>query len=297
MGIQVGGIAKICGVFGEKPGSYLFQRNQTSVEAKTYLIRMQEFMWQYGPKTLTAVAILVIGLWVIKRLIRALDNFLRNRHIDPSLRPFFTSLTDVALKVSLLLVVAGTIGLETTSFIAVFSAVAFSIGLALQGSLGNFASGVLILLFRPFRVGDYLTAQGRTGKVMEIQIFSTILETAQGLKVIIPNRKLTEEAVENRAETAEIQAEVSLLLTGETSLEQLRFVADKVVSRCPHALPGRPAIVQVSGITRDDLKAQIGCWTTGEHYDEVMAFLYEELKLSFNVHDISLAKERRREER
>ena len=244
----------------------------------------------------TAVALLLIGLWVIKRLIRALDGFLRHRHIDASLRPFFTSLTDVGLKVSLLMVVAGTIGLETTSFIALFSAIAFSIGLALQGSLGNFASGVLILLFRPFRVGDYLTVQDKKGKVVEIQIFSTVLMTPQGKRIIVPNRKLTEESIENMAETVEVQAEVSLLLTGETSLEELRFVADKVVARCPHALPDRPAIVQISGITRDDVKAQIGCWTTGEHYDEVMCFLYEELKLSFHIHDIGLAKERRREE-
>jgi len=119
--------------------------------------------------------------------------------------------------------------------------------------------------------------------------------TPQGKKIIIPNRKLTEESIENMAETAEVQVEVSLLLTGETSLEQLRFVADKVVARCPHALPGRPAIVQVSGITRDDVKAVIGCWTTGEHYEDTLNFLYEELKLSFHVHDISLAKERRKE--
>ncbi|MEO6038176.1 MAG: mechanosensitive ion channel domain-containing protein [Saprospiraceae bacterium] len=265
------------------------------METKTYLERIQEFAWLYGPKILTAIAILVIGLWVIKRLIRAFNGFLRNRHIDSSLRPFFISMTDVALKVTLLLVVASTIGLETTSFIAVSSVIAFSIGLALQGSLGNFASGVLILLFRPFRIGDYLTVQDKTGKVVEIQIFSTILETPQGKKIIVPNRKLTEESVENMAETAEVQAEVSLLLTVDTSMEQVRFVAEKVLARCPHALPGRPPIVQVTGINRDDVKAQIGCWTTGEHYDEVMCFLYEELKLSFQVHDISLAKERRKE--
>ena len=265
------------------------------MEPKTYLQKIQDFALVYGIKILTATIILLVGLWIIRRLVRALDGFLRHRHIDVSLRPFFVSLTDVALKVSLLMVVAGTVGLETTSFIAVFSAVAFAIGLSLQGSLGNFASGVLILLFRPFRVGDYLTIQDKTGKVVEIQIFSTILLTPQGKKIIIPNRKLTEESVEVMAETAEVQVEVSLLLSGETSLEQLRFVADKVVVRCPHALPDRPAIVQVSGITRNDVKAQIGCWTTGEHYDEVLCFLYEELKLSFNVHDISLAKERRRE--
>ncbi len=265
------------------------------MEPKTYFERAQDFFWVYGPKMLTAILLLLVGFWVIKRVVRGLDTFLRHRNIDPSLRPFFTSLTDVALKVALLLVVASNIGLETTSFIAVFSAIAFSIGLALQGSLGNFASGVLILLFRPFRVGDYLTVQGKTGKVVEIQIFSTILVTPQHTKFIVPNRKLTEEAIENMAESAEVQADVSLLLTGDTSLEEIRFVADKVVARCPHAIPGKPAIVQINGITRDDIKVQIGCWTTGEHYDEVVCFLYEDLKLSFHVHDISLAKERRKE--
>lgn len=265
------------------------------MEPKTYFERIQDFALLYGIKIVTAMAILIVGLWIARRVVRGMDGFLRNRRVDSSLRPFFTSLINVVLKVTLLLVVASTIGLETTSFIAVFSAIAFSIGLALQGSLGNFASGVLILLFRPFRIGDYLTVQDKTGKVVEIQIFSTTLLSPQGKKIIIPNRKLTEEAVENMAEGAEVQAEVSLLLTGDTSLEQLRFVADKVVARCPHALPGRPAIVQISGITRDDLEAQIGCWTLGEHYDDTVCFLYEELKLSFNVHDISLAKERRRE--
>lgn len=167
-----------------------------------------------------AAAILVAGLWVARRLVRALDGFLGRRHIDPSLRPFFTSLIDVALKVALLLVVADTIGLQTTSFITVFSVHAFAIGLALQGSLGNFASGVL---FSPFRVGDYLTVQDKSGKVMEIQIFSTILVTPQGKRIIVPNRKLTEEAIENMAESAEVQAEVSLLYIRLAKERRIRY--------------------------------------------------------------------------
>ena len=122
------------------------------METKTYLDQFIEFCLHYGPKVLAAAAIFFIGMWVIRRIARGFEFFLKAREVDGSLRPFFTTLIDTVLKVALVLIVASTIGIETTSFIAIFSAIAFSIGLALQGSLGNFASGVLILLFKPFKV-------------------------------------------------------------------------------------------------------------------------------------------------
>ena len=142
---------------------------------KTYLDQLIDFAWLFGPKFFGAVLLVFGGLWVIRRLTRGFDVFLRSRKVDESLRPFFTSLTDTGMKVVLIFMVANTVGLETTSFIAVFSAIAFSVGLALQGSLGNFASGVLILLFKPYRVGDLLTVHSISGLVTEIQIFNTII--------------------------------------------------------------------------------------------------------------------------
>lgn len=242
-----------------------------------------------------ALALLIIGLWVIKRLIRAFDTMLIKRKMDDSLRPFFVSLTDVGLKVVLLLVVASMVGLETTSFIAIFSALAFSVGLALQGSLGNFASGVLILLFRPYRVGDLLTVSGLTGHVAEIQIFSTVLLTQHGKRIIIPNGKMTEGAIENMGHETPVQTQVSLLVDAETPLDTLRQIAAEVASHCPHALPDRPATVQLSGMSRDDIKIDVGCWTTGQFYNETLDFLYEGLKAAFDSQGIKLAKERRKQ--
>ncbi len=265
------------------------------MEEKTYLDQLVDFAWYFGPKLLSAIIMLLVGLWIIRRLTRGFDLFLRNRKVDESLRPFFTSMSDTGLKVLLVFMVANTIGIETTSFIAIFSAVAFSIGLALQGSLGNFASGVLILLFKPFKVGDLLTVNDKTGKVTEIQIFSTVLRTPTGKKIVIPNGKITEGPIENIPDGNEVQAEVSLLVNTNASLEKLRAVADEVAARCPHALPGRAAAVQLAGITRDDMKAQIAVWTMGESYEETMNFLYEELKRSLEAAGIELAKERRRE--
>ncbi|MCC7507234.1 MAG: mechanosensitive ion channel [Saprospiraceae bacterium] len=265
------------------------------METKTYTDQLIDLAWQYGPKVLMALALLIVGFWVIKRMTRGFDIFMRKRKLDDSLRPFFLSLVDVGMKVVLLLVVASMVGLETTSFIAIFSALAFSIGLALQGSLGNFASGVLILLFRPYRVGDLLTVSGMAGHVAEIQIFSTILVTPQGKRIIIPNGKMTEGPIENMGYDTPVQAQISLLVDAETSLDTVRQITEEVVGRSAHAVPGRVPTVQVSGMSRDDVKIDIGCWTSGEHYNDTLDYLYEELKIAFDTQGIKLAKERRKQ--
>lgn len=265
------------------------------METKTYIDRIIDFAWVYGPKALIAIAFFIIGWWVIRRLTQGFDHFLKARHVDPGLRPFFTSLSDTGLKVILIFMVANTIGIETTSFIAIFSAIAFSVGLALQGSLGNFASGVLILLFKPFKVGDTLTVVGLTGKVSEIQIFSTILRTSAGKKIIIPNAKMTQEPIQNIEEGGEVQTELNLLVSNNTSLETLRKIVSDVAKRNSNVTSDREPEVKIKGMSRDDMKVEVCLWTHGEHYDDTSAFLYEELKKAFTEAGIELAKERRRE--
>ncbi len=144
-------------------------------------------------------------------------------------------------------------------------------------------------------VGDLLYAAGKSGRVTEIQIFSTILMTPQGRKIIVPNAKMTEGPIENIEEGKPVQIEISLLLNPKTPLEWLRATVAEVASRCPYALPDRPASVQIAGINRDDMKAQVAVWTMGEHYDDALSFMYEELKSVFEAAGIELAKERRKE--
>lgn len=261
------------------------------MEPNQYIDRFIEFAWTYGPKVLTAIALLVGGLWIIKRFSRAFDAFLKARKIDDSLRPFFTSLVDVGMKVVLLLIVAGTVDIETTSFIAIFSAIAFSVGLALQGSLGNFASGVLILLFRPFKVGDLITVADKTGNVAEIQIFNTILITSQHKRIIIPNGKLTEGPIENITQKGEVRVDIKVDVKDDTAITLLRSVAENVIRHCPHGLEGKPPFVQISGFPRDAMSVEVGCWTTGEFYDETAYYLYEELKKAFDAVGIKMAQE------
>ncbi len=260
-----------------------------------YLDQLVDFAWQYGPKFLGGILLLLCGLWVIRRLTRAFDAFLNRRNVDDSLRPFFASLADTGMKVILIFMVANTVGIETTSFIAVFSAVAFSVGLALQGSLGNFASGVLILLFKPYRVGDLLTVSGMTGHVAEIQIFNTVLVNDHGKKIIIPNAKMTEGPIENIEMDRPVQVEIAVLLDSECDLKAVRTAADAAAESCPWRLADRDTEVVLTGMNRDDMKAEISWWTTGEHFAQTSDYMHEALKDAFATQGVKLAKERRKE--
>ncbi len=152
---------------------------------------------QYGSRVLLAIVTLCIGWWLINNLTHRVGKLLALRNADLALQGFISSLANVILKVLLIVSVASMIGVETTSFVAAIGAAGLAIGLALQGSLANFAGGVLILLFRPFRIGDTITAQGVTGTVDSIQIFHTILRTGDNQTVIVPNGNLSNGIITN----------------------------------------------------------------------------------------------------
>lgn len=145
----------------------------------------------YGPKLLLAIVFLFGGFWIIKKLTKLIAKLMEKRNVDVSLRSFLHSIINVALKILLIISVLQMVGVETTSFVAMLGAAGLAIGMALQGSLSNFAGGVLILLFKPYKVGDLIEAQGYTGTVDDIQIFTTKLKTAQGRIIIIPNTALS----------------------------------------------------------------------------------------------------------
>jgi len=145
----------------------------------------------YGPKLLLAIFVLFAGFWIIKKVTKLIAKLMEKRNVDISLRSFLHSIINVALKILLIISVLQMVGVETTSFVAMLGAAGLAIGMALQGSLSNFAGGVLILLFKPYKVGDLIEAQGYTGTVDDIQIFTTKLKTAQGRIIIIPNAALS----------------------------------------------------------------------------------------------------------
>ena len=151
----------------------------------------------YLPKVASAIVVLVVGLWLIGRIAWLADGIMERESTDETLRRFFGRLISIGLKVLLVISVTGMVGIETTSFIAVTGATGLAIGLALQGRLVNFAGGVLILLFRPYRVGDVIDAQGIVGSVREIQLFNTILTTPENKVAFVPNGAISNGIITN----------------------------------------------------------------------------------------------------
>ncbi|MGO1499866.1 MAG: mechanosensitive ion channel family protein [Marinobacter sp.] len=163
--------------------------------ASEYIDQAISLIMTYAPKVLLAIITLIIGLWLINRLVHMLDSHLGKK--DPTLNKFLCGLISVILKVLLLVSVASMVGIATTSFVALIGAAGLAVGLALQGSLANFAGGVLILIFKPFKVGDTIEAQGYLGAVAEISILYTIVNTFDNRRIVIPNGSLSNATLVN----------------------------------------------------------------------------------------------------
>ena len=164
---------------------------------ENYLSQFTNAAIQYAPTVALALLTWLVGSWIINWLLRLLTDVMTKRNLDSSVRPFLVSIVEVGLKVMLLLTVAGMFGVQTTSFIAIFAALAFAIGTALSGSLAHFASGVLVLIFKPYKVGDLVTVAGQTGTVTAIQVFNTVLLTLDNKKIIVPNGAVTSGVITN----------------------------------------------------------------------------------------------------
>nr|WP_314564011.1 mechanosensitive ion channel domain-containing protein [uncultured Pseudomonas sp.] len=230
---------------------------------------------EYGSRVLLAVVTLAIGWWLINVFTHRVGRLLAIRNADLALQHFITSLANIALKVMLIVSVASMIGVATTSFVAAIGAATLAIGLALQGSLANFAGGVLILLFRPFRIGDWIEAQGTSGTVDSIQIFHTVLRTGDNKTVIVPNGILSNGIITNtnRQPTRKVVFDVGV--DYEADLQKAREVLLEL-AKDPRVLADPEAVAVVSTLGDSSITVSLRCWTKTSDYWDVM-FLFNEL--------------------
>ena len=166
----------------------------------------------YIPGLIKATLTLIVGFWIIKRVDKVLLRYFSRKNYDVSLESFIRSLVNILLKIIVLITVAGMVGLPTTSLVAVFGAAGLAVGLALQGSLSNFAGGVLILFFKPFKVGDIITSQGETGVVKEIQIFNTLMLTGENKTVILPNGAVSNGTIINVSKHGSLRVDMKIVI-------------------------------------------------------------------------------------
>ena len=201
----------------------------------TYAARFQDLVVLYLPRVLLAAVALAVGWWLIGWASRLVGR--ATSRLDVSLSSFLSSLANIVLKVLLLISVAGMVGFETTSFVTVLGAAGLAVGLALQGTLANFAGGVLILMFKPYVVGDTIEAQGKSGEVREIQIFNTLLVTAQGDTIILPNGATSNGVIVNKTTQNKALVEIVADVDGGTDLAALRAWAVPLLQADPDVVP------------------------------------------------------------
>ncbi|CAI8943769.1 MULTISPECIES: mechanosensitive ion channel family protein [unclassified Pseudomonas] len=224
---------------------------------------------EYGSRVLLAVLTLAIGWWLINKLTHKVGKLLALRNADLALQGFISSLANIVLKVLLVVSVASMIGVETTSFVAAIGAAGLAIGLALQGSLANFAGGVLILLFRPFRIGDFIEAQGTAGTVDSIQIFHTIIRTGDNKTVIVPNGVLSNGIITNTNRQLTRKVVFDVGVDYEADLQKARAVLLELAKDARVLADPEPvAVVSVLGDSSITLSLRV--WVKTADYWDVM---------------------------
>lgn len=229
---------------------------------------------EYGSRVLLALITLAVGWWLINRLTAKLGNLLALRKADLALQGFISSLANIILKVLLVVSVASMIGIQTTSFVAAIGAAGLAIGLALQGSLANFAGGVLILLFRPFKIGDWIEAQGVSGTVDSIQIFHTVLRTGDNKTVIVPNGNLSNGIITNynRQPTRKVVFDVGV--DYEADLQKVREVL-LALADDPRILKDPAPVVVVTTLGDSAITMSLRVWVDTPNYWDVL-FMFNE---------------------
>ena len=242
----------------------------------------------YAPNVLMAILTLIIGFWVIGWINKLLDRVMTQRRIDPTVSNFAGSIVSVGLKVLLLLSVASQFGFETTSFIAILSAMAFAVGLAMQGSLGHFASGVMLLILKPYRVGDLVELNDKVGVVEGIHIFNTTLRTVDNKRVFIPNGLITDEVITNISGQGEIRVDMTYGIGYESDIDQARKIIQEVADNCPEILKDKPVDIFVSELADSSVNFAVRPWTDSPNYWTVYFYMQENIKKAFDRAGISI---------
>ena len=242
----------------------------------------------YAGKLALAVVALLLGFSVIGSITKAVAKALNKREVDPSLIPFLRSLIGILLKAALVLAVLGMVGIETTSFIAILGAAGLAVGMALSGTLQNFAGGVMILLFKPFKVGDVLEAQGFTGKVDEIQIFNTIMKTPDNRTIIIPNGGLATGSMVNYSTEPQRRVDFTFGIGYGDSTAKAKEVLMGLINQDTRILQDPAPFVAVSALADSSVNFAVRVWVNSADYWGVFFDMQEQVYNAFNAQGLNI---------
>lgn len=244
---------------------------------------------EYLPKVALAVVVLIVGFWLVSKIVGFITKAMNSSRLEPSLQRFLGSIIAVFLKILLVLSVAGMVGIDTTSFIAIFGALMVGIGMALNGTIGHFASGVLLMIFKPFKVGDLVTiGGGETGTVEAINAFNTTLETLDNKRIIISNSNVTGNTITNISGQEIIGVELTFGIGYNDDIDKARQIILQVGMECPWVLedPAQGAVVAELADSSVNLATRPFC--KSEHYWDTLFYMQEHVKKQFDANNIGI---------
>ena len=235
----------------------------------------------YSPKIISAFLILFVGLYAIRLINRFIRRVMVKRDLDPTLTKFLADILLWVLRVLLFVTFISKLGIETSSFVAILGAMGLAVGLSLQGSLSNFAGGMLIILFKPFKVGDSIEAQGNIGTVSEIQIFVTKLINANNQTIFIPNGSLSNGTIINYSLQGSRRADFTISISYDTDIKKAKDIITAVLKNNPKVLKTPAAEVSVKSLTDSGIQLAVRPWAKNENFGIVSAGTLEDCVTAF----------------
>jgi len=237
---------------------------------------------EYSPEVISALVILFIGLYAIRIINRLVRKLMIKRNLDPTLSKFLADILLWVLRGLLFVTVIDKLGIGTTSFVTILATMGFAIGMSLQGSLSNFAGGILIILFKPFKVGDTIEAQGIQATVLEIQIFVTKLVTGNNQTIFVPNGSLSNGIITNYSMQGTRRADLTISISYGTDLKKAKDIITEALAKNPKILTSPATEVSVKNLTDSSIQLAVRPWAKNEDFSAVVATTLEDCKIAFD---------------
>ena len=260
----------------------------SNVSLDVFLTKMIDLGISVGSKILLAIVVFIVGRWIVRRLNKLLAKILEKRHVEASLSTFVKSLVNITLTLLLIIVVIGVLGIETSSFIALFASAGVAIGMALSGTLQNFAGGVMILLFKPFKVGDTIEAQGQSGTVREIQIFNTILATRDNKIIIIPNGGLSTGLMKNYSREATRRVDWEFGIAYGDDYTKAKAVIARLLDADGRVLKDPAYFIALTSLGESSVNIVVRAWVNAGDYWGVYFDMNEKVYKTFAEENLNI---------
>ena len=260
----------------------------SNVSLDVFVTKMIDLGISVGSKILLAIVVFIVGRWIVRRLNKLLAKILEKRHVEASLSTFVKSLVNITLTLLLIIVVIGVLGIETSSFIALFASAGVAIGMALSGTLQNFAGGVMILLFKPFKVGDTIESQGQSGTVREIQIFNTILATPDNKIIIIPNGGLSTGLMKNYSREATRRVDWEFGIAYGDDYTKAKAVIARLLDADGRVLKDPAYFIALTSLGESSVNIVVRAWVNAGDYWGVYFDMNEKVYKTFAEENLNI---------